>query len=598
MGIPALTAYLRSQGVRARAVDLSNAFYYWFLHPNNIDRAIDHAKERFIELNEKSELFSSEIIEYCRLGMTLVNGTSSLSAMKRLTASISFLTDHQKIQASRMALALVSSLHYPESVDMEGIWPYNMEHTSVFDPYSSESILQMVEEVDFLQDFYEEVIPPLFSVDTPLVTGISVGFPSQVLAGFSCAAAIKRMAPKTHVCMGGGFVSCFMRNMKNSKLFQIVDSFVLDEGEEPLKQLVRELSRSTPDLSRVPSLVWNSGEKVAKNRLASPPQMESLPTPDYEVLPLGQYPFTRSSPVLKLIYRLSRGCSWARCAFCRTDLSMINCHQQPEPDYLFENIRSIVTQTGIHSLKFGDDETSPDVLEKLCERLVKENLKITWSTNVRFHPRLTADRCRLFREAGCKILFLGLEAYNDRLLQLMNKATNVKLINRVLKNMKQAGLKAGVYMMVGTPTETKQEALDGLAEIKRLSGEGLIDFYHYSMFQVLPGSTILENPERYRIRSFVYQPNRDLDYPITRFEGDGMSRAQSAQLELDFNSSRFSSKRIDPEQVREIGINGNSIAIKYNVGELMASMAEFASDLSFLPFSEVLKKGRSIKSTT
>jgi anaerobic magnesium-protoporphyrin IX monomethyl ester cyclase len=572
ISIPVLAGYLRSRNIGVSALDANSAYFRELIREDRIREAQAIARARLSELNEKSMLSFSEIVELARLIRILSDSTGLTDRMYWIGDPDTKWKPDERMRTVDAAINLVSYLDFPEIVDTQGAFA---RYFSTYSEYATRDLLVGMEEKGRDTQILEHILIPALEKHAPGIVGFSVCFPSQVLPAFKCARIVKRMRPRVHVCMGGSFISCHMRNLKETRLFDVIDSFVLDDGEISLERLAGELAKTEPDLGRVPGLIYRLKGKICKNDPAPVLDLESLPPPAYDILALDDYLIPRKGMLLS--YRLSRGCSWGRCAFCRSEMSMVCHHQQPSADHIFEQLRSFVAETGVRGFHFTDDAASPDVLEALSRRIVSEKLGVVWVTHARFDPRLTLERCRLMRQAGCWHLALGLESYNDRILRLMGKGTTTKLIDRVLSNIAWAGIPATVYMILGLPTETEQEALASCAKVRELVADGLIARCHYSLFRIESYSPIASHPERYGIYRIHPPPGQDLDPPVASFASSGMDRERAIRLGI-FESAALETiipKDIGLRHTGKLRLNGKTVALNHEANRMEAIIRQF-----------------------
>lgn len=533
ISIPTLAAYLCSRGIEVHALDANLIFFQKILSPDNIKNCMGYAENRLHTLNNMPYLSFSENVEYLRLVNVLKNAPDFTDSFYDNLSNKSMKELYKEVNLIKFAISLASMPYFPEGVvfmEEHKVLSYN----SRYKKFSTKDIIMSMDCEGILGDILESSITEFLESEKFDIVGISATFPDQVHAAFKCASIVKKAAPEIHVTMGGAYVSCHLRNLNDTVLFKCVDSFVLDEGELPLERLVEELSGPSPDLGKVPGLIYLSGSVIRKNSVVPPIALESLPVPAYDIFPLDEYLLPRNN--MPIPFRLSRGCYWAKCAFCRTELSLIHHYDQSRADYLCDQIEALIKQTGSRIFLFTDDSSSPEILEALSRELIERQINISWTTNLRFDPKLTIERCMLYRQAGCYMVYMGLEAYNDRILRLMKKGTTIKLVDRVLSNMSWAGLRISVYMIVGFPTETEAEAVETAEDIKRLLEEGLISRYMYHTFNITPYSDVYNNPQSYGISKIHPPEGQDLDAPVFGFEGTGMSRGRAMQLEGTFNA--------------------------------------------------------------
>ena len=70
-------------------------------------------------------------------------------------------------------------------------------------------------------------------------------------------------------------------------------------------------------------------------------------------------------------------------------------------------------------------------------------------------------------KAGFRIITWGIESFNQRILDLMNKGTKARNIHRILRQAHKAGLKNMVYLIHYFPTQTKKEMLQDMEYLKK-----------------------------------------------------------------------------------------------------------------------------------
>lgn len=528
LSVPVLAGFLKSKGFRVKALDLNIEFYRIFLTEEHLIRSIAFVNERRAELKGKlfrAPLENSEYSNLESLSETLeAQGASLFSLFENKD-----LTYRRKLALFQVALNLAGALYYPEKLYFTDNTSY-IRYTSAFSNFSSFDILESLKHNTLFSGFIETILKEVLKKIHPLVVGLSISFPDMVLPAFKCAEIIKAINPGVHITMGGSFVSCHMREINEPDIFKVVDSIILDDGEIPLEILINEQSEARPDLKKVPGIIYFSDEKseIMFQPPAPPLKMEHTPPPDYTLFPLERYLVDKES--MTLLFRLSRGCYWAKCAFCKTLLSLIHHHDQPSADHLVRQLETIVEQTGVRRFHFTDEASSPEVLEEISQEIIKKSMKICWGTNFRFDKRLTLTRLMLYKKAGCYAASLGLESYSSRVLKLMRKGINEELVQKILVDFSWAGIAASIYMIVGFPTETVEEALESFAKIKDLKNKKLITHCVYNVFELTPYSVIRASPADFGIKQVPDMKGKDLNPPISRFHSSGMTREKALEL--------------------------------------------------------------------
>lgn len=566
LGLALLSAHLRSRAIPHKLLDMNGAFCKEFPSAERIAAGLEYADHRLAELHGKDELQFIDVMEYIQLGMALRWRAINDNGMKVFAEKGLRPTQAMSIADVMTRLQVAALPWFPEHMSLE------LHYVSAFSEYSSAGILASLSAPTLFDGFFERQLKSVTGDKAPRIVGLSVFAPSQVIAAFRCATVIRKLMPDTHITIGGSTISCHFRKLDNPTIFDVVDSLVMDEGELPLERLWEELDKPEPRLETVPSLVWRDDGRVRRNELAPRLGIEGLPLPEYEVFPEEQYGKSREDLCIPL--RLSKGCGWQRCAFCRTGLPLVADYRHASADFLFEQIREL---HGRGYRKFGFVNESPDarILEALCRRLIEENIKLEWHSTMRFDPRVTLECAMTYRQSGCKLLCMGLENLNDRVLKLMRKGINVALVERVMMNLSWAGVPLHVNMIVGFPTETEEEARASFALLQEKTAADEVAKYAYFNFTLIADSAVMQDPESFGVKDISVPKDYDLDPPVRSFTSPGLTRHRAAQLEFEFNGQRDSDRSLGKAlaafaEAGEVALDGHRFKLAYDPRELLS----------------------------
>ncbi|MGE5340226.1 MAG: B12-binding domain-containing radical SAM protein [Candidatus Omnitrophota bacterium] len=578
IAIPTLAAYLKSKGLRVGVYDLNRELFNRMLSPQKITTGLTHCIQRFNELNGKPELDFLELTEMKRLVFILSKYPFYQEDIDQLSEPMANFDDVRQSLFRHIFTLIATMPYFPEFVVTSPITSLISE----MDPWSGKDILNSLDRSNVYIQTMRQIIHTELKDRLPRCVGISVPFTTQIIPAFQCAKIIRELSPWTHITMGGPCISIYFREINNQAFFDIVDSLIMDEGEIPLNTLVRELSGKETVLSDVPGLVYRVNHEIHRNPTVPPVNLEKLPPPDYSIFPLDNY----LNPVenMTLTLRLSRGCHWGKCSFCRTRLPMTCNIQQPDGEAIYKNIRTVISQTGIRRFFFSDESTQPEILEYVSQNLLKDRINITWKAHARISRKLTSNRCKLFKDAGCKYLNLGIESFSDRILNSMKKGITSCLIDDVLKEINGV-IPLGAYMMVGYPTETEDESLEGYKKICGYRDAGLVTGFHYSIFTIAYGSEIWANLENYGISHIYTPPDQDLMPDIYIFKSSGMSREKAFELSNQFNGT----ENILKEPIKELHISDKTIRLRYDLSRTQ-SMEGRRGEMPYMPYVKWLKK--------
>ena len=378
------------------------------------------------------------------------------------------------------------------------------------------AVLQ-AEEPTYTEVIIEQLIEQYLKDEQPDVMGISVPFPGNMLGALQAAKHCKRIAPHIKIILGGGFVNTELRSLKETRLFEFIDYICVDDGERPLLSVLESLQGKGTELFRTYTL---EAGKVVFNKDVTQhdfPQ-KKVGTPTYEGLSLDSY--LSVCEVLNPMHRIwsdgrwnkltiAHGCYWAKCSFCDISLDYIGNYDDAGVEMTLARIQSLILETGQTGFHFVDEAAPPKALFALAEKLIEQEIVITWWANIRFEKTFTAEKCQLLADSGCIAISGGLEVASDRLLKLMKKGVSVAQVANITHSFTQAGILVHAYLMYGFPSQTEQETVDSLEYVRQLMLNQCIHSAYWHRFAATVHSPVGLNPDDYGIR---LQPNENVQF--------------------------------------------------------------------------------------
>lgn len=272
-------------------------------------------------------------------------------------------------------------------------------------------------------------------------------------------------------------------------IFRDIDGVLCGEAETGLLALVRAINGEFP-LEQTPSLLAPAFGLSLPPSAAHSEQPNELGPLDFGLINPALYPFPE--PMVDL--RLSRGCPWNRCTFCA-----ITSHQagyrKRETLRGVEDLLRMHASLGSAFAFFRDDLLTPAQFRELGAILPKLGVPMRFAARARISPGLDYDTLATAQEAGLVELWLGLESASARVRQAMDKGVADEIIERVLNDAGDLGLRVRVLCMVGYPGETATEVRSTFNLLKR----HVFNIAHASLspFQLMRGSLLHRDPARY-----------------------------------------------------------------------------------------------------
>ncbi|UCG37017.1 MAG: cobalamin-dependent protein [Candidatus Bathyarchaeota archaeon] len=268
-----------------------------------------------------------------------------------------------------------------------------------------------------------------------------------------------------------------------------VDIVVRGEGEETSRELAQTLDKGQP-LKKVEGITFREKSEI----ISTPPRplikdIDSLPIPDRQLLSAKYHSNVLGAigaPRKFTTILSSRGCPY-HCRFCGCQRIVNGIWRPRSVEATFEELQMLAGQ-GYKQFLFVDDSLTLNrkrIIE-LCRRITQEKLDIEWICEGRVN-HASYELMRSVAEAGCKIIYFGIESANQRILDYYQKQITPQQSRKAVKTARRAGVDIIVgSFIVGAPTETREE----IERTLRFAQEVPLDIPQYNILGVFPGMAI------------------------------------------------------------------------------------------------------------
>lgn len=316
----------------------------------------------------------------------------------------------------------------------------------------------------------------------PDVIGISVCYLEQWYPSLVLGALLKQVSD-AKIVFGGSFL---ITDAERKFTTKAMDYMIIGEGELAFKKLLENID--TPE--KVPNLIFEK-EKIIRNEQKAIGDLAEIPHPNYSDLPKKYYTPKKVVPILA-----SRGCYWKRCAFC-THYKSYDLRYRIRPlDDILDEIKKYYNR-GERYFYFVDEMLSAYNFREISKKIVEEKLDIRFLALAKPTRDFTQEILDVMHKAGCRMIIWGFEAGNQRVLDLINKGTNVEDMKNVFERAEKAGIQNHLYLIVGFPTETEEEFKDTVTFLEE--NKKNIASIHKGPFMLCKDSPVFDNPEQYGI---------------------------------------------------------------------------------------------------
>jgi anaerobic magnesium-protoporphyrin IX monomethyl ester cyclase len=300
---------------------------------------------------------------------------------------------------------------------------------------------------------------------------------------------LKGWNPRLKVIVGGAKLTQFASEQELHEAAQSCDGMILSRtGERTLYSVLDHIDRDEPfqhlsniaywrDEFRQSPMNHDDGADIDDSRVR------------WDLLP-GGYLKTAVN------IRTGRGCPF-KCKFCtfpgyndqRTDLKQV--------ETVLTELSEIAKRPQIRSVRFVDDTLflNKKHLIEVCRAIIASGFDLPWTCYLRA-TTLTDECCRYLRDAGCRLVLLGVESADDHVLRNMSKGTTEAQNWTAAGNLAKYGIFCFSFILVGFPGETERTVEK---VIDFLNNSGTHGYVHSPMF-VFPKSPISTEAAKFNLR--------------------------------------------------------------------------------------------------
>lgn len=260
--------------------------------------------------------------------------------------------------------------------------------------------------------------------------------------------------------------------------------------------------------------------------------LDATPVPDFTDFPWDRYR-VRIVPVMT-----GRGCQWSKCAFCSDVVSVSGrTFRTRSVESVLHELREQARRHQTSNFLFLDLKlnSNPAMFRGIAEHIQSQVPGAQWIGTVHVDRRrdngLSRSDLRAAVAAGMRRVSFGLESGSQRLLDLMNKGSDVEANASFVREAHDAGLSVRCTMMKGYPGETAgdlEQTADFLERHTRF-----IDRIRFNDFSLLLGTPVYASVQS--------EPSR---YPDLRLRSANPRHARSGYDRLRASSRAYRSAKL------------------------------------------------------
>ena len=239
----------------------------------------------------------------------------------------------------------------------------------------------------------------------------------------------------------------------------------------------------------------------------------------------------------------SRGCPF-NCSFCSVGSIWGKRYTYFSAERIIEEIKFLKKDYGASGIYFREDNFTINRkrLIRFCELMLAENINVPWACETRVNS-LDEEIVKLMARAGVCGFYFGVESGSQKILNDLNKNITVDQIIKAFDLCKKYRIKTAASIIVGTPTETK----DDLKKTFELIDVIKPTVTWYNVFVGIPNSKLHQYCKRNNLYEFI--DDRGLGYlyghneRVKRFYGGQIN----AKIPIAIESHSDKRKVVSPE---------------------------------------------------
>jgi anaerobic magnesium-protoporphyrin IX monomethyl ester cyclase len=262
---------------------------------------------------------------------------------------------------------------------------------------------------------------------------------------------IRREHPTLPIAVGGAHISTFRR--KALADCPAIDYGFVMEGEISFRDLCLGA-----ELDTIRGILYRTDDQIEETPAEVIERLDDLKFPRYGRFELSRYLVKRMNIVT------SRGCPY-RCTYCPVESAIGRRFRPRSPVSIVAEI-SYWHERGYRDFGIADDNFSllPERVDALCGLLEEHRMDITLECSNGLRADSVDERLlSRMRKVGFRTVAFGVEAGNNRMLQVLKKQESVEVIENAVRIACDLGFDVILFFLVGSPTETWDDVQESIA---------------------------------------------------------------------------------------------------------------------------------------
>lgn len=273
--------------------------------------------------------------------------------------------------------------------------------------------------------------------------------------------AVRARNEKIKTIIGGVFPTYHWKEILEDN--PQIDYIVCGEGEETILQLIDKIHKED-DLKELRGIAFRNENQPIKTATATTLKNLDQYRIGWELM--RGYNYTYWGKRKAVVIQFSRGCPYP-CTYCGQSLFWKKWRHRSAQS-LADEIEMLHKEHGVLVFNFADENPSsnPKAWREFLEALVAKNLKIILVGSIRADNIVRdADFLHLYKKAGFERFLLGIENYDEVVLEKIKKAGTISKDKEAIQLLRKHGILSMATYVVGFGEEKTRDFYNSLRQL-------------------------------------------------------------------------------------------------------------------------------------
>ena len=272
---------------------------------------------------------------------------------------------------------------------------------------------------------------------------------------------IRQQNPIIKIILGGVFPTYHWQEILASS--PQIDHIVCGEGEETIVNLVAAIEKNTT-LAQVKGIATRLNGELLKT--PSAPIIKNLDAYRVGWELMGTYNYTYWGKKKAVVIQFSRGCPYP-CSYCGQSLFWQKWRHR-NPQLLADEMDMLHKKYGVEVFNFADENpaTNQKAWKEFLEAVIRKNIKIILVGSIRADNIVRdAEHLHLYKQAGFERFLLGIENYDEVVLEKIKKAASVTKDKEAIQLLREHNILSMATYVVGFGEEKTRDFYNSLKQL-------------------------------------------------------------------------------------------------------------------------------------